>query len=242
MTKDEKETIRLMAEQEIAAHPERRIFSFEWDGKTYWIKKKQGNGRNSLVKYSVEKEFYYEIAHISIAASAVDSVPDVVLLTDTYMVMRDGGRNIKDQLASDMPEEKKLTMLCAAGEALAKLHHAELYHGRPAMRDMTWDGSRVRFLDWENRTYFTDLPRRQIMDVLLFFQGMYREHWMTETYVAAAWEGYEKNGGAALLANAADFLRAHGTLLAIVRALHSFHFKDVESVEKTAAYFLKRAK
>lgn len=49
------------AEKAIREHEGERVISFIWNSRKYWIKRKRGNGRNQLVKYSVEKEFYYEI-------------------------------------------------------------------------------------------------------------------------------------------------------------------------------------
>lgn len=66
---DEYKTQRL-AEAVIRENPSRRILDFAMDGEKYWIKRKLGNGRNQLVKYSVEKEFYYEIARITIAGKS----------------------------------------------------------------------------------------------------------------------------------------------------------------------------
>ena len=46
--------IQTMAEQLIRENPKRRILDFTLEGQKYWIKRKLGNGRNQLVKYSVE--------------------------------------------------------------------------------------------------------------------------------------------------------------------------------------------
>lgn len=81
---DEYKTQRL-AEAVIRENPSRRILDFAMDGEKYWIKRKLGNGRNQLVKYSVEKEFYYEIARITIAGEKhPELVPKIVLLEPTY--------------------------------------------------------------------------------------------------------------------------------------------------------------
>ena len=71
----EAERIRRMAEQLIRENQNRRIIDFTLEGQKYWIKRKLGNGRNQLVKYSVEKEFYYEIARMTIAG---ESHPELV--------------------------------------------------------------------------------------------------------------------------------------------------------------------
>ncbi len=237
MTEKEERAFRRAAETAASMHPEQRVLSFQWEGETFWIKKKQGNHRMQAVKYSVEQEFYYEAARIAIAARLSDCAPDLVFLTDTYMVLRDGGRTVHDWLLADGPETEKCRILEEAGQALCRLHRAGLYHGRPALRDMTWNGARITLLDWENRTYFHDLPHRQMTDAVLFLQGLFREPWMREAYVQAAWDGYRRAGGTALLRTAAQFLRRHRTIARVTGALHPFHFKDVESVRLTYRWF-----
>lgn len=51
------ERLRRMADRVISERPSDRVLNFTLDGEKYWIKRKLGNGRNQLVKYSVEKEF-----------------------------------------------------------------------------------------------------------------------------------------------------------------------------------------
>lgn len=238
MNAEERQSLAGAAEAAAGAHPAERVLSFEWNGQTYWLKKKQGNNRIQAVKYSVEREFYYEVARISIARSCADCAPDMVLLTDRYFVLRDGGKTVHDWLLSDRTDEEKRRVMAEAGRALCRLHRAGLYHGRPALRDMTWDGVRMTFLDWENRTYFHDLPHRQMTDAVLFIQGMFRESWMKEEWVQAAWDGYASEGGAALLRDAAAFLRRHRAIAGLTGILHPFHFKDVEPLRSVYRWFL----
>lgn len=116
--------IQTMAEQLIRENPKRRILDFTLEGQKYWIKRKLGNGRNQLVKYSVEKEFYYEIARMTIAGKFhPELVPHMVCLTPDYMVTLDGGPTLKNVLGSKREEEEKKGILEDTGAALASLHH-----------------------------------------------------------------------------------------------------------------------
>ena len=229
--------LREAAGAAIAAQPGARVLPFSCEGEKYWLKRKQSNGRMQLVKYSVEQQFYYEAAHIEIASEASDHAPEMVLLTDDYFVLRDGGRSVHDWLLSDAPEAEKRHILQEAGKALCELHQAGLYHGRPAPRDIVWDGRRITFLDWENRTYFHDLPHRQMTDAALFLQGLYRERWTKDSYVRAAWDGYREAGGAAILLETGRFLADHKIISRLTGILHPFHFKDVEPLEKVYRWF-----
>ena len=62
------------------------------------------------------------------------------------------------------------------------------------------------------------------MDVILLLQGMYRESWMKETFVEAAWQGYLEAGGLPVLEEAGRFLEKHGVVREFCSAVHLFHF------------------
>ena len=66
--------LKQAAEEAIAKAVDRRVISFTLDGETYWIKRKMGNGRKQFAKYSVEKEFYFEVAKMTIAGRALCSL------------------------------------------------------------------------------------------------------------------------------------------------------------------------
>ena len=110
------ERLRRMADRVISERPSDRVLNFTLDGEKYWIKRKLGNGRNQLVKYSVEKEFYYEIARMTIAGrNNPDLVPEIEVLTPDYMVTKDGGPTVKNWLDSDKSEAEKELILEEAG-------------------------------------------------------------------------------------------------------------------------------
>ena len=117
------ERLRRMADRLTSERPSDRVLNFTLDDQKYWIKRKLGNGRNQLVKYSVEKEFYYEIARMTIAGrNNPDLVPEIEVLTPNYMVTKDGGPTVKNWLDSDKSEGEKELILEEAGAALAALH------------------------------------------------------------------------------------------------------------------------
>lgn len=234
---EEEMRLRAVAAEEMRQHPRERVIPFYHEGRKYWIKKKQGNGRNQWAKASESHQFYYEAAHIMMAARLVPSVPDMVLLTDDCMVLRDAGYNAAEWLRGRSGDDVKRHILYEAGAALARLHEAGLFHGRPALRDMTWNGEKIVFLDWENRPFFKDLERRQCMDVVLFFQGMYRESWMKEDWLDAAFAGYAAAGGEERLRKVSLFLKRYAWIGRLCAALRPFHFKDVEALDKVYEWF-----
>lgn len=143
--------LKQAAEEAIAKAVDRRVISFTLDGETYWIKRKMGNGRKQFVKYSVEKEFYFEVAKMTIAGRAAPLlVPEILVLTPDYMVTKDGGRTLKNWLDTDMPEEDKEQLLEEAGRALCSLHQAGIVHG--LRHCVTSHGKREISPFWTGRT------------------------------------------------------------------------------------------
>lgn len=164
------ERLRRMADRLISERPSDRVLNFTLDDQKYWIKRKLGNGRNQLVKYSVEKEFYYEIARMTIAGrNNPDLVPEIEVLTPDYMVTKDGGPTVKNWLDSDKSEAEKELILEEAGAALAALHKNGIVHGRPALRDITWNDGVIHFLDWKTAcTPRTRLRRKRSISSFFF--------------------------------------------------------------------------
>lgn len=232
--------IRESVAADIRQRPAVRVFPITIGDEKFWVKRRLGNGRNQLVKYSVEKEFYYEIARRSIAEmNCPDLVTDLVVLTPDYMVTRDGGSNVKDWLDKDIPEEEKEHILERAGEALASLHQCDIVHGRPALRDMTWDGKHLTFLDWENRMYSKDREEQKAIDLILILQGLCRENYEEEkARVKAILKGYISHGGEGTLEGARAFLQKHHVVGMLTKKLKPFHMVDVESVRKVYEYLL----
>lgn len=235
--------IKTAAEDAIEKHPERRVLSFTFDDETFWIKRKMGNGRRAAVKYSAEREFYYEIARMTIAAkNTPELVAPIEVLTPTYMVTKDGGPTLKLILDSDISEEEKEKILEGAGAALAKLHRADIVHGRPALRDICFRDGKYTFLDWENRLYSKKMNRQKAVDLLLLLQGLCRENYPDEkNRLRALDKGYCEGGETEIRREAVRFLKHTSFLGMITRKLKPFHMKDVEAVRKAAEYLLEES-
>lgn len=228
------EALRKAAENAIREKPRERVISFSFEGEKYWIKRKMSNGRNQLVKYSAEKEFYYEIARMDIAKSACpESVQAPVVLAPDYMVTRDGGETLTRWMEKDIPEEEKRELLRRAGAALCRFHQAGVVHGRPALRDIVCRDGQISFLDWENRLYSRDEKKQKILDFLLLLQTICRENYPEEKgRLDAAEQGYVEAGGRKIRDAAAEYLRHHAAVGRIAHNLARFHWKDVEPVRK----------
>ena len=235
--------IKTAAEDAIEKHPKHRVLSFTFDDETFWIKRKMGNGRRAAVKYSAEREFYYEIARMTIAAkNTPELVAPIEVLTPTYMVTKDGGPTLKLILDSDISEDEKEKILEGAGAALAKLHRADIVHGRPALRDICFRDGKYTFLDWENRLFSKKLNRQKAIDLLLLLQGLCRENYEKEKCrLKALDKGYTASGGKDIRREAIRFLNNTSFLGKLTRKLQPFHLKDVDAVRKAAEYLLEES-
>ncbi len=77
-------------------------------------------------------------------------VPRILAEGPDFIAVEDAGLSLT-RFCGDRSRELvcKHTACRAAGRALARLHASDLAHGRPAFRDMCWDGQQIRFIDFE---------------------------------------------------------------------------------------------
>ena len=77
-------------------------------------------------------------------------VPRILAEGSDFIAVEDAGLSLT-RFCGDRSRElvSKQTACRAAGRALARLHASGLAHGRPAFRDMCWDGQQIRFIDFE---------------------------------------------------------------------------------------------
>nr|AOT82980.1 hypothetical protein [uncultured bacterium] len=77
-------------------------------------------------------------------------VPAILLEGEDFFAVEDAGASLTRFCKSTFVRAAEKEKACrTAGQALARLHSAGLCHGRPAFRDMCWDGYRIRFIDFE---------------------------------------------------------------------------------------------
>jgi tRNA A-37 threonylcarbamoyl transferase component Bud32 len=102
-------------------------------------------------------------------------VPDVLGVYDNILVMTDAGPQLRAFLDQTLESEKRAFILKKAVQALAALHNAGLAHGRPYMRDMTWDGRHIGFLDLEEDPVLVmPIMSAQARDVWIFLSAASR--------------------------------------------------------------------
>lgn len=147
------------------------------DGRRFWLKRVERlSGRLRLQKgdparaFAAEREGLRALAAAGLPVAGVAAEgPDWVLMPDAGpvlpVVVGDPGRG----------EAEKLRAFAAAGRALGRLHWAGMAHGRPAVRDVCWDGAEARFIDLERFRRAKRAGVWQAADVVMFAQTAFTQ-------------------------------------------------------------------
>ena len=157
--------------QRIAGAAGPRIECVDWAGERLWIKRAVSvGGLDRLRKPWPKRAFAREIATLRAFEKLGAPVPGIVTAGDDFVVMRDGGEGLPALLAAT---DDPAPLLAAAGDGLARFHALGLVHGRPALRDMLWDGQAVRFVDFE-RPPQRGTAYARALDLLIFHHSLLR--------------------------------------------------------------------
>jgi tRNA A-37 threonylcarbamoyl transferase component Bud32 len=114
-------------------------------------------------------------------------VPEILWIKGARLALSDIGETLRDMQRRGAPAIADATM-AAAGE-LARLHRHGIVHGRPILRNMTWNGARVGFLDFEERPLeVMPIESAAARDVLLLLMSVGRRS--GQELVDRAWRTY----------------------------------------------------
>jgi tRNA A-37 threonylcarbamoyl transferase component Bud32 len=142
------------------------------DGRRFWLKRVERlSGRLRLQKGDPAKAFAAEREGLRVMASAGLPVAGVAAEGTDWVLMPDAGPVLPEVVGDpgrDLAE--KLRAFAEAGRALGRLHWAGMAHGRPAVRDVCWDGREARFIDLERFRRAKRAGFWQAADVVMFAQ------------------------------------------------------------------------
>jgi tRNA A-37 threonylcarbamoyl transferase component Bud32 len=101
--------------------------------------------------------------------------PEVKAFNDEMLILTHLGPQLRHELDQMTNVDQRLAVMKIATAELARLHNAGLAHGRPYLRDMTWDGDKIGFLDLEeNPVDVMPLASAQARDVWVFLSAAAR--------------------------------------------------------------------
>jgi len=101
-------------------------------------------------------------------------VPDVLWTNGGKVAISDIGETLRD-LERRSGAAAISNQAALAAKELARVHSHGLVHGRPILRNLTWDGDRIGFIDFEeNSAAVMSLSAAQARDVLLLIVSIGR--------------------------------------------------------------------
>lgn len=163
------------------------------DGRRFWLKRVERlTGVMRVQKGDPARAFAVERDGLHALADAGLPVAGIAAEGPDWVLMPDAGPVLPEVIADPARDEgEKRAAFVRAGRALGLLHWAGLVHGRPAVRDICWDGTEARFIDLERFRKGARGGLWQAADVVMFAQTAYTRwpedpRWLDAALVAYA--------------------------------------------------------
>ncbi len=143
------------------------------DGRKVWLKRaEQLSGRMRLQKGNGARAFARERDGLLLLDDLGLPVPPVLAMGDDWFITPDLGPTLRHLLWTTTDTATLTPIFTAAGTALANLHLHSYRHGRPAIRDICWDGNAVHFIDLERFSTVKSDPRGLALDLMVFVHSL----------------------------------------------------------------------
>lgn len=160
--------------QAALAGPYHRIQALDLpDGRKVWLKRAERlSGRMRLQKGDSVKGFEREWAGLHLLGQLGLPAAPVLAEGPNWFVTPDLGPTLRSLLWEADASTDLVPVFAAAGTALAKLHLTSYRHGRPAIRDLCWNGQAIHFIDLERFSLVKSDPRGLALDLLIFVHSL----------------------------------------------------------------------
>lgn len=158
----------------VLAGPNRRITGIDLpDDRKVWLKRaEQLSGRMRLQKGNGTKGFARERDGLVILGGLDLPVAQILAQGPDWFVTPDLGPTLRHLMWTTTDTATLTPIFTAAGTALAQLHLHSYRHGRPAIRDICWDGNAVHFIDLERFSGIKSDPRGLALDLMIFVHSL----------------------------------------------------------------------
>ena len=162
------------------------------DGRRFWLKRVERlTGKMRAQKGDPARAFAAEREGLRVLAEAGLPVAEVAAEGPDWVLMPDAGPVLSAVVAEPRrSDDEKRAAFAAAGRALGRLHWAGLVHGRPAVRDVCWDGTEARFIDLERFRKGARGGLAQAADIVMFAQTAYTQWPEDPRWLEAALQAY----------------------------------------------------
>ena len=211
------------------------------NGRRFWLKRVERlSARLRLQKGDPNSAFTAERNGLHYLASHGLPVPQILREGEDYFLLPDVGPSLTGLVqakAENLPDQVRAAF-SDAGKALARLHHAGLAHGRPAPRDICWDGSLARFIDLERFSPARRSGFWQAMDIVILTQSCFTL-WPADTrWLDAALQSYSQNAPEGAMDRVEKLAKRLSWLNPISKALLRLkpHSRELNAVRLTLAH------
>lgn len=186
---------------------DRRVATFDLNGQRYWLKRpEQVSGLRRLQKGDGQQAFRREINLLKSFQRKGAPVVPILAEEPGLVVMPDMGPAL-NVLASTVPDDEFATILQSAAIELAALHAKGMAHGRPRLRDICWDGTRICFLDLEAGAQINASRKARAMDLLLLVHSVHHQDVALAHHIPALLGHYAQQDQAHILPEATHLVR-----------------------------------
>lgn len=157
------------------SNPDVRVRKLEHQGQIYWVKKVERlNFRYRIQKGDPRRAFDTERNALHELSKRGVPVPEIVDEGEDYFVTTDSGTVLPQLLHSGDPlSEEASQAFSAAGRTLATLHGNHITHGRPAIKDMCWQGGQLTLLDFERFSPTRNTTKGHVRDLIIFVHSCF---------------------------------------------------------------------
>jgi 30S ribosomal protein S15 len=191
---DLSDDFKLFIEKILNENKNIRICDFYYLGRKYWLKQLEttvdGGFLTKFFKINPKKSLKNEINALGFLNSKNASTPKLIAYGDTFLIISDVGAAVNEIIEKERNDLQKINILKKCSEALANLHEINLIHGRPAIRDMAWDGKKISFLDFEAMKLKQDLQKQKVLDLLIFVYELFRCPDVKDAWIDEILENY----------------------------------------------------
>ncbi len=151
-----------------------RVRMLETPAGRLWLKRVEHLSlRWRLQKGSGRRSFEKDREGLHVLGDAGLPVAPILAEGPDYFVTPDLGVTLRALMSDTGSSDDRNAAFRAAGQALASLHAQGFSHGRPAVRDLCWDGTSVRFIDMEKFSPRHHSPRHFAADMLIFVHSVF---------------------------------------------------------------------
>ncbi|SEC78946.1 hypothetical protein [Rhodobacter sp. 24-YEA-8] len=209
---------------QVLAEPPRRVTRLVSEGgRTWWLKRVEHLSlRLRLQKGDPSRAFEAERNGLKTLAQKGIPVPEIAMEGADYFLLPDAGPTLQILVEEAADDPGTRAAFAAAGRALGLLHWAGLSHGRPAPRDICWDGTTARFIDLERFSAAHRSGFWQALDIVIFIQSCYGRWPDDPRFLDAALEAYRVNAPEDALARAGRLAFWLGWLKPMARLVTRF--------------------